>query len=156
MVPRSVSSLRFQDAMKGFRDDGECDEFRFHVLHHDRDRLSERRAAHRPCLRGDRDRRAGAFPAVERQGCLLSDRNRRARPEDDSDRAERKAHPDGARDAQRGALQGDGPAAEHLVRSLHSHLRACASHVEPGDLGADGQGRRYLSRQLRRLVFGSR
>src|SRR5262245_11297820 len=34
---------------------------RQHLLHHDRDRLSERPASHRSRLRGDRDRRAGAF-----------------------------------------------------------------------------------------------
>ena len=35
-------------------------------------------------------------------------------------------------------LQGDGPAAQRLVRPLHPHLRAAASSLGPGDLEADG------------------
>ena len=65
------------------------------LLHHDRDRLSERRAAYRPRLRGDRDRRDRALHAARRLRRVLPHRHRRARPEDSADRDA--GRPDAAR-----------------------------------------------------------
>ena len=62
---------------------------------------------------------------------------------------------DGSGDAQCATLQGDGSAAEHLLRSLHPHHRRAASSLQPGNLEADGRQWRHLSRQLCRLVFGA-
>ena len=59
-------------------------------------------------------------------------------------------------DAQCRPVQADGPAPQHLVRPVHPHLGARASSFGPGDLEADAAGRRYLSRQIFRLVFGAR
>ena len=50
------------------------------LLHHHGDLLSQRRAAYRPRLRGDRDRRDRALHAARRLRRLLPDRHRRARP----------------------------------------------------------------------------
>ena len=55
------------------------------VLHHHGDLLSQRRAAYRPRLRGDRDRRHRALQAARRLRRVLPDRHRRARPEDAAD-----------------------------------------------------------------------
>ena len=57
------------------------------ILHHDADLLSERRPAYRSRLQHDRDRRDRALPAARRQGRLLPDRHRRARPQDAADGA---------------------------------------------------------------------
>ena len=61
-----------------------------------------------------------------------------------------------ARDPQRRPLQGDGRAAERLVRPLHPHHGAGASPFGPGDLESDAAERRHLHRHLCRLVFGAR
>ena len=61
------------------------------LLHHHRDRLSEWRAAYRPRLRGDRDRRDRALHAARRLRRVLPHRHRRARPEDAADRGARRA-----------------------------------------------------------------
>ena len=61
------------------------------ILSDHADLLSERQAAYRPRLQRHRDRRARALPAARRQGRLLPDRHRRARPEDAADGARRRA-----------------------------------------------------------------
>ena len=100
-----------------------------HLLHHDRDRLSERRAAYRPRLRGDRDRCAGALSAARRQGRVLPDRNRRARPEDGADRGEpRTCRRSNSPTRNAAPVQGDGRASQRLVRPLHPHHRSREHH----------------------------
>ena len=61
------------------------------LLHHDRDRVSERRAAYRPRLRGHRDRRDRALQAARRLRRVLPHRHRRARHQDAADRRPRRA-----------------------------------------------------------------
>ena len=61
------------------------------LLHHDRDRVPERPAAHRPWLRGHRDRRDRALQAARRLRRVLPHRHRRARQQDRADRRARTA-----------------------------------------------------------------
>ncbi len=99
------------------------------LLHHHRDRLSERRAAYRPRLRGDRDRRDRALQAARRLRRVLPDRHRRARPEDAADRAPRKASP--RANCWSATCRASRPwsTAELLQRRLHPHHRSAPSRV---------------------------
>ena len=94
------------------------------VLHHDGHLLSQRRAAHRPRLRGDRDRCHRALRAARRQGRVLPDRHRRARPQDEADGGQGRADAARARRPQLRALPRDGRGARPLQRRLHPHHRA--------------------------------
>ncbi len=57
---------------------------------------------------------------------------------------------------QRAAVPRHGRADELLERRFHPHHRGAASPLVGGNLAADGEERRHLSRQIRRLVFGAR
>ena len=59
-------------------------------------------------------------------------------------------------DPQRRPFQGDGRAAQRVVRPLHPHLGARASPFRAGDLEAHAGEWGYLYRRLCRLVFGAR
>ena len=126
------------------------------LLHHHRDRLSERRAAYRPRLRSHRHRRHRPLHAARRPRRVLPHRHRRARHQDAADggQGERDAARTGR--AQRAALPGHGEAVQLLQRRLHPHHRGAPSPFLGGDLAAHAGGRRHLSRQICRLVFGAR
>ncbi len=51
-------------------------------------------------------------------------------------------------DSNSALFQRDVRPARHLLRPFHPHHRARPLRVEPGDLAADGRGRRHLSRHL--------
>ncbi len=126
------------------------------ILHHHGDLLSQRRAAHRPRLRGDRHRRHRALRAARRQGRVLPHRHRRARPQDEADG--RQGGPDAARACrpQYQAFSRDGRAARPVQRRLHPHHRAASLPRIGRDLAAHGEGGRHLPQELRRLVLGAR
>ena len=115
--------------------------WRRHFLHHDRDLLSQRRAAYRPRLRGDRDRRHRPLQAARRLRRVLPHRHGRARPEDAADGGAR-GHHAAARSPTAMPPQframGEALNARHdrFIRTTEPrHYDACA-----GDLAADGGG----------------
>jgi hypothetical protein len=84
----------------------------------------ERRAAHRPRLRGDRDRRDRPLQAARRLRRLLPDRHRRARPEDAADRGREGITPQALADRNTPLFEKRWASAELLQRRLHPHHRA--------------------------------
>ncbi len=126
------------------------------LLHHDGDLLSQWRAAYRPRLRGDRDRRDRPLHAARRLRCLLPDRHRRARHQDAPDRRQGGPHATRTGRTQRAALPGDGETAQPVERRIHPHHRGSSSPRVDRHLGQDGRERRHLSRQVFRLVLGAR
>ena len=127
------------------------------LLRHHRDRLSERRAAYRPRLRGDRDRCDRALHAARRLRRLFPHRHRRARHQDAADRGQGEAHAAASWSsatcrASRPWSSGSNCSNDDFIRTTEErHHR-----VLGGDLGAHGEGRRHLSRQIFRLVLGAR
>ena len=115
------------------------------------------RPAYRPCLRADRDRRDRALQAARRQGRVLPDRHRRARPEDAADGDARRHHrratwPIAIRDVFRAMAA----LLERLQRRFHPHDRSAALPRLQAIWKRMVGGRRHLPRQLCRLVFGAR
>ena len=95
------------------------------LLHHHGDLLSQRPAAYRPCLRGDRHRRHRALRAARRQGRVLPDRHRRARPQDEADGREAKAsRPQTLADRNSQRFRDMAAALDLSQRRLHPHHRA--------------------------------
>ena len=95
------------------------------LLHHDGDLLSERRAAYRPRLRGDRDRRDRALQAARRLRRVLPHRHRRARHQDAADGDARGHH--AAASSPTATCRASRHMAERaqlLERRLHPHHRA--------------------------------
>jgi hypothetical protein len=127
------------------------------LLHHHGDLLSERRAAYRPRLRGDRDRRDRPLQAARRLRRVLPHRHRRARPEDAADGGARGITPrELLADRNAAEFQRMVRGAQLLERRLHPHHRAAPPRVGRRNLAAHGGQRRHLSRQIRRLVLGAR
>ena len=117
-------------------------------LHHHRDRLSERRAAYRPRLRGDRDRRHRALHAARRLRRLLPDRHRRARPQDAADRGQ--GGHDAARSSSTATCRASRRWSKRLNCSNDDFIRTTEQRhhkSSAGDLGAHGRsGDIYLSK----------
>ena len=96
------------------------------------------RAAYRPCLHGAGHRRHRALRAARRQGRVLPDRHRRARPQDEADGGRRGADAAGAGRPQLAALSRHDGGAQRRQRRLHPHHRAAALPRLGGDLAAHG------------------
>ena len=126
------------------------------VLHNDSDRLSQRRPAHRPCLRIHRDRLGRAVQAAGRIRRAVPHRHRRPRPQDGRD-GRGAGHPDrGARPAQLRRFPTDAGQAGHLLRPVHPHLRRRPLRGVQGDLAPDERVRRHLPRRVQGLVLDPR
>ena len=82
---RSSPCSRMRPAVRAGRARSRIHDNQAALLPDHRDLLSERRAAYRPRLRGDRQRRHCPLPAARRLRRVLHDRRRRARHEDDAD-----------------------------------------------------------------------
>ena len=127
------------------------------LLHHHGDLLSQRRAPHRARLRGDRDRRHRALRAPRRQGRVLPDRHRRARPQDEADGGQGGPHararsPTATRRASSRWRTTLDLSNDDFIRTTEPrHYEACGR-----DLAAHGGGRRHLQEEVWRLVLGPR
>ena len=129
------------------------------ILHHHRHFLSERHAAHRPRLRGDRHRRDRALRAARRQGRVLPDRHRRARPQDEADGAEggalpRARWPTATRRAfARWRRRSTSPT---TISSARRSRGTTARRRKSGGAWQRRAQRRHLPQEVRRLVLRAR
>ena len=113
-------------------------------------------AAHRPRLRGDRHRCHRALRAARRQGRVLPDRHRRARPQDEADGGRRRASPRASwPTATRQRFRAMAEALEPLQRRFHPHHRAAALSLLGGDLAAHGRGRTTATSSRRSTPAGT-
>ena len=97
------------------------------------------------------------FERLDGQGRVLPDRHRRARPQDEADRAEGGHHARARSPTATPPRFREMAAALGLLqRRLHPHHRAAPLRGLRGAVAADGEGRRHLQEELRRLVLGAR
>ena len=134
-----------------------CPNVRQALLHHHRDRLSERRAAYRPRLRGDRHRRHRPLHAARRPRRLSSS----PAPTSTASRCCRRRRKEKL--TPRELVERNVPRFQAMVKKFNCSNDDFIRTTEPrhyrvvgGDLGAHAGGRRHLSRQIFRLVLGAR
>ena len=132
------------------------DERRHAVLHHHADLLRQRRAPYRPCVHYAGLRCAGALQAARRLRRPVPDRHGRARAEgrEGGGGGRRSGAALHGPDVRKLPRSGGNPA--RIQRHFHPHHRTPPQDCEPGHLESAGGRRRYLSRQLCRLVLGAR